>query len=113
MSNIILKYNLLDEIGQQEVQDFIDFLLSKRAKKEQPQKEAQKVEPENEVLEAENSMSKFREKLLKMPVWTEEEVAISMPFSRISWISILIIEPSSFSFFFVISFSTFFLMCWT
>lgn len=76
MSNIILKYNLLDEIGQQEVQDFIDFLLSKRAKKEQPQKEAQKVEPENEVQQEETFMEKYRKNLLEISVWTEEEVAV-------------------------------------
>jgi hypothetical protein len=76
MSNIILKYNLLDEIGQQEVQDFIDFLLSKRAKKEQPKKKAQKVEPENEVQQEETFMEKYRKNLLEISVWTEEEVAV-------------------------------------
>lgn len=33
MSELIIKYNLLDDLGKQEVQDFIEFLLNKGRKK--------------------------------------------------------------------------------
>jgi hypothetical protein len=76
MSEIILKYNLLDDLGKQEVQDFIEFLLNKGRKKAENPTVKETIELEHEPQEGENSMSKFREKLLEMPVWTEEEVAV-------------------------------------
>lgn len=69
MSELVLKYNLLDEIGQQEVDDFIDFLLNKGRKK---QEKRQEENPQEE----ETFMEKYRKNLLEISVWTEEEVAV-------------------------------------
>lgn len=76
MSEIILKYNLLDDLGKQEVQDFIEFLLIKGRKKKEISSVEQKAEPENKSPKEETSMVKFREKLLQTSVWSDEEVAV-------------------------------------
>ena len=57
MSELILKYNLLNSVAQQEVRDFIDFLLYK--------KEATHTA----------SMEAYKKKILNVSVWTAEDEA--------------------------------------
>lgn len=76
MSEIILKYNLLDDLGKQEVQDFIEFLLNKGRKKQEIPLVEQRIEPENKPPKEETFMEKYRKKLLEVSVWTEEEIAV-------------------------------------
>ena len=59
MSELVLKYNLLDTTGQQEVQDFIDFLLSKQRRKVNP-----------------NFMESYKKQILEVSVWSEEDIAV-------------------------------------
>lgn len=74
MSEVILKYNLLDDLGKQEVQDFIEFLLSKGRKTEE--EISVKSQPEMQAPKEDTFMEKYRKNLLKVSVWTEEEVAV-------------------------------------
>ncbi|GAA4412496.1 hypothetical protein GCM10023187_39680 [Nibrella viscosa] len=56
MSELLIKYNSLDDEAKQEVADFIDFLLEKKGRKKPFDSEA------------------YRQKLLNTSVWPEEEV---------------------------------------
>ncbi|MEM9888014.1 MAG: hypothetical protein AAF849_19115 [Bacteroidota bacterium] len=56
MTNLQLKYNPLDNSAQQEVLNFIDFLLSK--KKKQPA----------------TDWAAYRQRILKIPVWSDEDL---------------------------------------
>ncbi|MFK7947869.1 MAG: hypothetical protein AB8G11_09780 [Saprospiraceae bacterium] len=76
MSEIILKYNLLDDLGKQEVQDFIEFLLNKGRKKQEISSVEKEIEPEKKSPKEVTSMVKFREKLLQTSVWSDEEVVV-------------------------------------
>jgi AAA+ ATPase superfamily predicted ATPase len=67
MNDLILKYSLLDDFRKQEVQDFIDFLLNKQEKKEKVEKPPKSDESKKET---------YRERIMKIPVWSEEEVAV-------------------------------------
>jgi AAA+ ATPase superfamily predicted ATPase len=67
MNDLILKYSLLDDFRKQEVQDFIDFLLNKQEKKEKVEKP-----PKSD----ESKKGTYRERIMKIPVWSEEEVAV-------------------------------------
>lgn len=53
MTNIQIKYNLLDAASQKEVSDFVDFLLNKK-----------KVE----------NLSSYKKKILKVSAWAEEDI---------------------------------------
>uniref|UniRef100_F4C516 DUF2281 domain-containing protein n=1 Tax=Sphingobacterium sp. (strain 21) TaxID=743722 RepID=F4C516_SPHS2 len=55
MTNIQIKYNLLDAASQKEVSDFVDFLLNKKKKK---------VE----------NLSSYKKKILKVSAWAEEDI---------------------------------------
>lgn len=63
MKDLVLKFNLLDAFHQQEVMDFLDFLLLKKRNKER---------------EAINNFDwdNYKKELLNMPVWTAEELEI-------------------------------------
>lgn len=74
MSEIILKYNLLDDLGKQEVQDFIEFLLNKGRKK--AESISAKSPPKMEEPKEETFMEKYRKNLLEVSVWTDEDVAV-------------------------------------
>ncbi|MFC6099700.1 hypothetical protein [Olivibacter domesticus] len=56
MSDIQLKYNLLDAASKREVSDFVDFLLNKKKKKTE-------------------SISSYKKKILKVSSWTDEDIA--------------------------------------
>lgn len=55
MTDIVLKYNLLNKTAKQEVNDFIDFLLTKKSK-------------------SNNSTTNYKEKILKVSTWSEADV---------------------------------------
>ena len=55
MSDFQLKYEKLDPLSKREVDDFIDFLLQKTAKKE-------------------FDMTEYRKRILDIPTWAEEDV---------------------------------------
>lgn len=56
MSELILKYNLLNTTAQQQVQDFIDFLLTKN-KKQQPK-----------------NHQNYKQKILQVSVWDDADL---------------------------------------
>lgn len=57
MTDLVLKFNLLDKDSRREVLDFLDFLLTKNLKS--PPK-----------------ISKYKEKILKVSVWKDADLAI-------------------------------------
>lgn len=56
MTNLALKYNLLDISAKKEVLDFIDFLLTKKTKSKQLQK------------------TDYKKKILKVSVWNDSDI---------------------------------------
>lgn len=58
MTDIISKYRLLNKSAQQEVNDFMDFLLSKQ--------KAKRTE----------SISNYKKKILNVSTWSESELSI-------------------------------------
>ena len=58
MSEIVVKYNKLDKIARQELNDFMDFLLSK-------QKNA------NPML-----LSNYKNKILNVSVWSDSDLKV-------------------------------------
>lgn len=56
MDSGLLKYNLLDPLQQNEVNDFIEFLLSKKDKKP--------------------SMTEYKKKILAVSTWSEEDLQV-------------------------------------
>lgn len=57
MEELILKYNLLDTFGQQELMDFLEFLVQKKQKKSSVK------------------ASTYKQQLLQVSTWTEEDLA--------------------------------------
>jgi hypothetical protein len=57
MNELILKYNLLDAFGKQEVMDFLEFLVQKKQKNIQV------------------SVSDYKQKISQVSVWTEENIS--------------------------------------
>jgi len=57
MTEVQLKYQKLDPLAQKEVDDFIDFLLSKKTEKK-------------------FDMESYQQKLLKVSTWSEEDVKV-------------------------------------
>jgi hypothetical protein len=53
MTDVQLKYEKLDPLAKKEVNDFIDFLLSKRS--------------------AKKSNEQYQENLLKVSIWSEDD----------------------------------------
>jgi hypothetical protein len=58
MSELMMKYSMLDELGQQEVNHFIEFLLSKKRKQKQ------------------KSLTNYKDKILQVSVWSEDDVKV-------------------------------------
>jgi hypothetical protein len=58
MTDLILKYNLLDPTGRKEVLDFMDFLLAKEIKSKRPVKSA------------------YKKRILKVSVWSDSDIDI-------------------------------------
>lgn len=58
MCNIVLKYNSLSKTAKQEVNDFMDFLLSKQK------------------LHKTNPLSEYKNKILQVSQWTSADVKI-------------------------------------
>lgn len=56
MTDLILKYNLLDPSGRKEVLDFMDFLLAKENKSNRPVKTA------------------YKKRILKVSVWSDTDI---------------------------------------
>ena len=56
MTDLILKYNLLDPSGRKEVLDFMDFLLAKEIKSKRPIKTV------------------YKKKILKVSVWNNTDI---------------------------------------
>jgi hypothetical protein len=56
MHSGILKYDLLDPLQQNEVNDFIDFLLSKKDKKP--------------------SLTEYKKKILAVSTWSDEDLQV-------------------------------------
>ena len=56
MSDIVLKYNMLDENARKQLNDFIDFLLSKNKKKKKP------------------DFSEYHNRIQTVSQWSEEDV---------------------------------------
>ena len=58
MTDISIKYSLLDKTSKQEINDFIDFLLSKKsAHKEIP-------------------LTDYKKKILTVSTWSDEEIKV-------------------------------------
>ncbi len=57
MEELILKYNLLDSFGQQELMDFLEFLVQKKQN------------------QASTSASNYKKQLLQVSTWTDEDLA--------------------------------------
>jgi len=57
MTNVQLKYEKLDPLAKKEVDDFIDFLLSKRSAKKSGEKS-------------------YEENLLKVSTWSEDDLKV-------------------------------------
>jgi len=60
MTDLILKYNLLDPSGRKEVLDFMDFLLTKEIKSKRPVKTA------------------YKKRILKVSVWNDTDIDFMM-----------------------------------
>lgn len=58
MGELISKFELLDPAGKQQLLDYLDFLLSKKKEK------------------AKFDVEAYRENLLKVSVWSEEDLAV-------------------------------------
>jgi len=58
MTDLILKYNLLDPSGRKEVLDFMDFLLTKEIKSKKPVKNS------------------YKKKILKVSVWNDSDIDV-------------------------------------
>lgn len=58
MTDLILKYKLLNNSGRQEVNDFIDFLLQKQK------------------LKSKNSLSNYKKKILQVSTWSDSDLMI-------------------------------------
>ena len=58
MSDIVVKYNSLNKIARQEVNDFMDFLLSKQ-KSDKP-----------------NFLTPYKNKILNVSIWSESDLKI-------------------------------------
>jgi hypothetical protein len=58
MTDITLKYNLLDNSSRREVLDFMDFLLNKKPK----------------VIK--NTTSEYKKKILKVSVWSDKDIEL-------------------------------------
>jgi hypothetical protein len=58
MTDLALKYNLLDTSAKREVLDFMDFLLTKETKLQKPHK------------------SDYKRKILKVSVWKDSDIDI-------------------------------------
>jgi hypothetical protein len=58
MTDLILKYNLLDPSGRKEVLDFMDFLLAKEIKSKRPAKSA------------------YKKRILKVSVWNDSDIDV-------------------------------------
>jgi hypothetical protein len=58
MSDIVVKYNRLNKTARQEVDDFMDFLLSKQKAHET------------------NFLSTYKNNILKVSTWTDSEIKI-------------------------------------
>jgi len=58
MSDIVIKYNRLNKTARQEVNDFMDFLLSKQKIKEP------------------NFFSTYKNKILNVSIWSDSELKI-------------------------------------
>ncbi len=56
MTDILLKHSLLDKSAQQEISDFVDYLLSK--------KRVQKTTP----------LADYKKKILSVSTWSEEDL---------------------------------------
>lgn len=56
MSDILLKYKLLNKSAQKEVADFIDFLLKKYPSRKK------------------NEVKNYKEKILNVSTWTESDI---------------------------------------
>ena len=56
MTDLILKYNLLDSSSRKEVLDFLDFLLGKRA------------------IEKKNTGEDYKKKILNVSVWSDSDI---------------------------------------
>lgn len=56
MTDLALKYNLLDNAAKKEVLDFVEFLLNKETKSNKPQKAA------------------YKKKLLQVSVWSDLDI---------------------------------------
>jgi hypothetical protein len=58
MTDLALKYNLLDTAAKKEVLDFMDFLLAKDPKSKKPLK------------------TSYKKKILKVSVWSDSDIEI-------------------------------------
>ena len=58
MNDLALKYNLLDDSAKKEVQDFMDFLLTKEAHKKKSNK------------------SDYKKKILKVSTWSDADIDV-------------------------------------
>ncbi|WP_114750489.1 hypothetical protein [Pleomorphovibrio marinus] len=56
MTDIVLKYSLLDKSGRKEVNDFLDFLLQKQREKKG------------------NSLSAYKKKILGVTTWSDSDI---------------------------------------
>jgi hypothetical protein len=79
MENILLKYNKLDQLSQQLVDDFIEMLANRQqAKVKKGKKQAQAPKPSEKADGAQPvfDYQAYKKQLLSLPPWTSEEVRI-------------------------------------
>jgi hypothetical protein len=58
MSELMMKYNLLDKLGQQEVNHFIEFLLSKKSS------------------EKKQNLTDYKKKILQVSTWSDDDIKV-------------------------------------
>ena len=58
MSELIMKYNLLDKLGQQEVNHFIEFLLSKKSD------------------EKKRTLTDYKKQILQVSTWSDDDIKV-------------------------------------
>jgi hypothetical protein len=58
MNDLVLKYNLLDNFSQKELNDFLDFLISRKEK--------------SSVM----TLNEYKKKILNVSIWNEDDVKI-------------------------------------
>lgn len=58
MTDLSIKYNLLDKKSKKQVTDYMDFLLS------------------NKVKSPKNKMAGYKEKILKVSVWSDSDIDV-------------------------------------